>query len=397
MDWIFKSQNFMALISVPIAISTIISVRKSWTVLWDGKLTSADRSLLMRIALFIIMPIIVLFHECGHAAATILCGGQVAEFYYGFLWGYVVPRGNFTELQILWIYLAGNLVEIALGLVALLVAIFATAPAVVALAVYVAFWAVGGTLIFYTLLSVIGAYGDWQAIYTSPLRNEVHMIGVLHGVAVALIIWAAYSKTAALWFARKTNPSMVPKENELLQNAQAGGANELLQLAWFYYQVGVNKVARKYLKDIEKQSANLPEAILLLGWITYAENNYKEAQRIFISCAQNEQSEPVLQARAYMGAADSQVQLVGARLRGGEGSGQDWSEAVSLLSKAHDIAPDMGDPLFYRADLFMKQHLYNRAEHDLRDLLQLRCLDSNLFERAQVKLAAFTAAAKTEQ
>jgi hypothetical protein len=50
--------------------------------------------------------------------------------------------------------------------------------------------------------------------------------------------------------------------------------------------------------------------------------------------------------------------------------------------------PDLGDPLFHRAELFTRQHLYNRAENDFRDMLQLKCLDPDLFDRAEANLAA---------
>jgi tetratricopeptide (TPR) repeat protein len=389
MDWIIKSQNLMALIAVPIAISTVMKAQKNWPKLWDEDVTSEDRSILMSIALFVIMPVIVFFHECGHAAATLACGGQVQKFFYGFLWGYVIPSGNFTEGQILWIYLAGNLAEIALGLVALIIALRAKAPAVVTLSIYVAFWAVGGTLIFYTLLSVLGAYGDWIAIYSSPLKNMVVLIGAIHAVIVGIIIWAAYSKTTTLWFARKTHPDMVAPEKELLKTVKADpSADNLLQLAWFYYRNGAKKIARTYSDEIEKDTPHLAANQLLDGWLCLSGNNLKGARRAFDVCADNLDATDTQRARAIMGAAICSVAEVESRLRGATGTVADWSAAVALYSKAHDVAPDLGDPLFHRGELFTRQHLYNRAENDFRDMLQLKCLDPDLFERAEANLAA---------
>jgi hypothetical protein len=389
MDWFIKSQNFMALIAVPIAISTVIRAKKNWVLLWDADLTGEDRSLLQSIALFVIMPFIVFFHECGHAAATIACGGQVEKFYFGFLWGYVIPSGTFTNLQILWIYLAGNLAEIALGFVALIIAVFATSPAVVALSVYVAFWAIGGTLIFYTLLSVIGAYGDWVAIYTSPLTHLVALIGSVHAILIGLIIWAAYSKTTTLWFARKTKPEMIQPEKELLATVQAdSSAENLLKLAWFYYRNGAKKIARSYSNRIEKDFPFLPGNQLLDGWLKFSGGDLAGARRAFDKCADNLDAGDTLRARALMGAAVCSVSAVETRLRGAQGTVEDWSEGVALYSKAHQTMPDLGDPLFHRAELFTRQHLYNRAENDFRDMLQLKCLDPDLFDRAEANLAA---------
>ena len=389
MDWIIKSQNLMALIAVPIAISTVIKTQNNWPKLWDADVTSEDRSTLMSLALFVIMPIIVFFHECGHAAATIACGGHVQKFFYGFLWGYVIPSGNFTEEQILWIYLAGNLAEIALGLVALLVALKSKAPAVVTLGVYVAFWAVGGTLVFYTLLSVIGAYGDWVAIYSSPLKGWVALIGTIHAIVVGIIIWAAYSKKSTLWFARKIKPDMVAPEKELLAAVKADPSSDnMLQLAWFYYRNGAKKMARSYSDKIEKETPHLAANQLLDGWLCLSTNNLKGARRAFDVCADNLDATDTQRARGIMGAAICTVSAIESRLRGAPGSVEDWSPAVALYSKAHDVVPDLGDPLFHRGELFTRQHLYNRAESDFRDMLQLKCLDPDLFERAEANLAA---------
>src|ERR1700722_9500247 len=166
MDLIIKLQDYLALVMVLVSVITIVNMFKEWKLLWDDNLTDNDRSLLMRIAAFVVMPIIVLFHEGGHALATICFGGKVEEFHYGFFIGNVVSSGNFSDLQSLLITLAGNVVQVLCGLVALVVALVSTSPPVVALSVYVVFWAIGGTLVAYTILSRFGMYGDWMAIYS---------------------------------------------------------------------------------------------------------------------------------------------------------------------------------------------------------------------------------------
>lgn len=397
-NWISGQENLMGVLTVPIALYTIVTACKQWSSLWDNKLTTQDRGLLMRIAALLITPIIVFFHECGHAVATIQCGGEVEKFYYGFVWGYVIPRGSFTDLQHLWIAFSGNLVEILLGIVALLIAINSSAPAVVALGVYVFLWAVGGTLVFYTVMSMMGAYGDWTQIYSSPCREQVYAIGLFHAAFVVFLAWAIYSKTASLWFARKTNPGMMEEENLLFAKLEKSETSErLITLSEFYYRKGVYRVSKQYAEEVLKTNSEEPGALLILAALRYERGNFAEAKKLFIQSAQSSQANPLTQAKAYMGAADCHVQAVTQRLRGGDGSIGDWSEAVSLQSRAHDIMPDLGDPLFYRGELFLRQHLYNRAENDFRDMLQKNCLDSRLFERARIRLAGLNQAKLTEQ
>jgi hypothetical protein len=400
-NWISSQENLMGVLAVPIAIYTIISTQKNWHSLWDNKLTLQDRGLLMRIAALLITPIIVFFHECGHAVATIQCGGEVEKFYYGFVWGYVIPRGSFTTLQLLWIAFSGNLVEVMLGVVALVIAIFSSAPAVVALGVYVFLWAVGGTLVFYTIMSMMGAYGDWTQIYASPCKEQVFIIGCFHAAFVLFLTWCIYSKSAALWFARKTNPGMMEEEEllfaKLKQQPEQEQKKDLVALSEFYYTKGVYKIAREYAEEVLKADPENDGALLILAAIKYERGNFADAKTFYVRAAQSAQANPLIQAKAYMGAADCHVQIVTQRLRGGDGKIGDWSEAVSLQSRAHELMPELGDPLFYRAELFLRQHLYNRAENDFRDMLQKKCLDSRLFERARIRLAGLMQTKRAEQ
>ena len=73
------------------AISTAI---KNWRAFTDDQLTAVDRRLASELAFFVLIPIGVLFHELGHAAATYQFGGRVdwlnGGFHYALFYGYVV-------------------------------------------------------------------------------------------------------------------------------------------------------------------------------------------------------------------------------------------------------------------------------------------------------------------
>src|SRR3982750_4591594 len=93
------TQDFTVIIVLPLMLYTIRSAWQQRHSLWDVDLTNDDRKLLMRLTMFVLMPIVVFFHECGHAAVALLTGGKIAEFHYGLLWGYVRPSGFFTPEQ----------------------------------------------------------------------------------------------------------------------------------------------------------------------------------------------------------------------------------------------------------------------------------------------------------
>jgi hypothetical protein len=392
MDWIINSQDYLGLLAVPIAIGTVSALIKNWSTVWDSNLTENERTLLLRVALFVVMPVIVLFHECGHAVATLYFGGAVEKFHYGFLWGYVIPRGVFSNWQILMIYLAGNAVEIAIGFLALVIAVVSTSPPVVALGVYVGFWAIAGTLIFYTILSFMGAYGDWIAIYSSPEHAWVAGIAIVHFIIVAAIIYLAYAEAPMLWFARKTNPKMVQPEKDLLAEIKVRPSmDSYLGLAWLYFQYGVNKASFKLITMIEKIAPKEPSHLLLKGYLQSSEGQAERAISTFYQCTANAQATDLLRARAYMAIGNCETRNTELKLRGATPPVDAWKAAIDAYTIACNTKNDLGDPHYYRALLYIRQGLDNRAEEDLITVLQSQCLDTNLFDRAQAELVRLRA------
>ena len=301
MDLIIKAQDYLALLMVLISIVTVIEVKKRWAEVWDDNLTAADRLLLMKVAAFVVMPVIVLLHESGHALATLCFGGKIAAFHYGFFIGDVVSDGHFTDFQSLLITLAGNVVQVLSGLIAAFVALRATKPPVVALGVYVFFWSVGGTLVLYAILSVFGMYGDWAAIYTSPVTVAVFVVGSVHLLFLVALIWLAYAEEPRLWFSRKTKPDMVLPERELLnQLAEKKTVENYLELAWFYLKMGINRQAERYVKLIDKLSPSEPGHLLVKGYLLKGAGRLNEALAAFEQCSQNRYAEESLVSQAYV-------------------------------------------------------------------------------------------------
>ncbi|MGD1911009.1 MAG: hypothetical protein ACFB2X_09190 [Rivularia sp. (in: cyanobacteria)] len=71
-----SSFDFMAIIYNILSIDTILRLFNNWSSFWDDTVTAKDRFLLQRVALFIFIPVRVLFHEIGHALATLQVGGE---------------------------------------------------------------------------------------------------------------------------------------------------------------------------------------------------------------------------------------------------------------------------------------------------------------------------------
>src|ERR1700691_6174539 len=133
MNWYMQIQY---LIAAPMLLFSLLQAIREGNQLWDDELTRYDRRLLTQLTVFVLLPIIVLIHELGHAVAIYAFGGKVVAFEYGLIWGGVLPSGNFTDWQNLVISGAGVGIQVIVGLLALLVAFFSVSPPVVALSVY---------------------------------------------------------------------------------------------------------------------------------------------------------------------------------------------------------------------------------------------------------------------
>ncbi|MEZ4534031.1 MAG: hypothetical protein R3D26_03340 [Cyanobacteriota/Melainabacteria group bacterium] len=165
------SEDIQVLVWFPLALICLKEVKENWRQIFDKDLTVSDRRALLKITLFFALPVVVLIHEIGHALATIMLGGVVKELHFGIWWGYVLPIGDFSSLDHLIITLAGNVVQMAIGFLCLIAAVFVSSPPIVALLVYTGLYAIGGTAIIYALMSTTDMYLDWSKIYASPYRR----------------------------------------------------------------------------------------------------------------------------------------------------------------------------------------------------------------------------------
>jgi len=378
MDWFVNSQDLLMVIAIPLMLVTIRDMRQEWHSLFDRNITSSDRRLLLRIALFLLMPIVVFIHECGHAAAILYYGGKIATFHFGILWGYVVPDRELPALPTLVVYLAGNLVEIVVGLILLIAAVFVQSPPIVALLVYLGLWSVAGTAVVYTLMSLTGIYGDWIAIYTSPVESWVNVIRICHIILVSLILYACYGKAPQLWFAQKTRPLWAAEYKLLSERVMRERSPKgYLDLGWLLYEIGLDRQAKSCVQQALKVDDTYPDPHLLSGWILIDGEKYDKAQSEFQAVAKDRRSSPLLRARGLMGVAYCKLKMINKRTSKEESRAL-VQEAVDCYSQASLEDPDLADPRFHRASLLNRLGEYGQAEAELLSLEGLNWLDKSL-------------------
>ena len=181
----------MAIIYGIISIDTILRLSNNWRSFWDDKVTAKDRFLIERVAVFILIPLGVLFHELGHALATLQVGGEVREFQWRVVWGYVIAVGNFLPVESWWIAFSGNLVSIALGFLAIL-----AIPLVKKTVLKQLFYTFSQaqlvySLIAYPIFSFTTFRGDWLKIYDFSVKPYAQITLAIH-LFLVFTLWLNY-------------------------------------------------------------------------------------------------------------------------------------------------------------------------------------------------------------
>jgi RimJ/RimL family protein N-acetyltransferase len=182
-----SSDLFSAFYTV-LSIDTIFRLAKNWNLVWDNSITAKDRFIIQRIAVFILIPIGVFFHELGHAIAIWQFGGEVVEFQWRIFWGYVVPRGNFTPEEVWWIAFSGNLISISFGILAILLIPLIKKAVVKELVYTFALLELVYSLIFYPVFSLTNFRGDWLIIYNFSIQPYPQITLGLH-LLLLLVLW----------------------------------------------------------------------------------------------------------------------------------------------------------------------------------------------------------------
>ncbi|BAY87444.1 hypothetical protein NIES267_69660 [Calothrix parasitica NIES-267] len=183
-----SSFDFMAIFYAILSIDTILRLSNNWSSFWDDKITAKDKFILERVAIFILIPLGVFFHEVGHALATLQVGGEVREFQWRVAWGYVIAVGNFLPVESWWIAFSGNLVSIALGYLAILAVPLVKKPILKHLFYTFSQAELVYSLIAYPLFSFTAVRGDWVKIYDFSVKPYAQITLAVH-IFLLFTLW----------------------------------------------------------------------------------------------------------------------------------------------------------------------------------------------------------------
>lgn len=290
--------DLFALLYVVMGVRTILRAWRDRRSLTDDTLTAQDRSLLGQVAFFLLVPPGVLLHELAHALATIQLGGRVVGFHYAFFYGYVVPSGTFSPIEMWWIALSGNLVSIAYGLAAIPVIPRVRAKWLKYLLLAFARVQLGWALVGYPLLTLLG-FGDWRTIYDPETRVVAIPFAIFHVALIAVLYFVNRSARVRLWEA-----SLFPETDARLENVRntlnqppEGAAR--VERGMLFVDSDMPDLARNDFKAVLKHNPLDAQALFQLAHLEYSERNVPAARRHFQESLQVSTNNPTLKAKNY--------------------------------------------------------------------------------------------------
>ena len=183
----FDSPGILGLILLIALVATLVDVFRGRKEIFDERLTADDRNRIVRLVIFAMVPLSVVFHELGHAVAVKAFGGEVLDFGFYLFYGYVSHRGFYTDLDVAIISFAGPLVNVVLGLGAFSIAWFCPRRAAwnYLLFIFAAF-ELFNALVFYPIFDFSGGIaGDFSSIYSRDTLLFSSVVGFFHILILA--------------------------------------------------------------------------------------------------------------------------------------------------------------------------------------------------------------------
>ncbi len=292
--------DLLSLLYAFLGVRALWTLAKNWRAFTDDELTAFDRRLASEIAFFVFIPIGVLLHELGHALATLQVGGQVIEFHYALFYGYVVPVGNFSDLQKWWISLSGNLVSIVLGFVPIALLAITRKPWIKYTMLALARIQLGWALVGYPLLTLAGFHGDWRTIYGTSWLLTIPL-GVAHA-ALVLALWlldrSAFVKRWEVSLYAGARDHLKQLDNAIA--ARPGALDPIVARGNFFASQNQFDLALVDYRTALKIDPQNSRALYNIGQIRLIQKRYTDGEKHF-RAALARVSDPALGARAHFG------------------------------------------------------------------------------------------------
>ena len=358
MDFTFSlSSDLFNLLGLPLILLTLKEVIPKWSRIWDKDVTLEDRRMLMRIVIFLALPVVVFVHELGHLLAALQMGVRVYDFHYGPVTGHVNVDANIPPEQSLWIAVAGNLAQVLLGFLCLGLATVIRQTAWVVFLVYLGLFAIGDTVIFYAALSAASVYGDWSNIYQSPCKDLVKEIALVHAGLIGFVIYCMKGSAPRRWFTQKTMPGWYSRHQKALAAVkESPNLETYLALQNSFLDAGLYKEAEDCLNEAEKFAQDSPVIAYAKAELELSRGNTDKGLSIYEGIAHDERVTSSMRAQVLYQMGDIWLFR------------RDTQRSLNYFDQASKMDPQQGDARLQKAILNASMGDFEGMEDDLKVL-----------------------------
>ena len=347
------------LIGLALGAYTAYDLARHWRSFWDDDIRPEDQARAARVAFLLIIPLGVLLHEFGHALAVWQLGGQVRQFNWSYLSGYVVPDRRFDPLGEWWVFFSGNLVSILLPILALGVLLLPVGRMPKYLAVTFARLEWYYSLIGYPLLSLGGAQGDWVAIYGIPPQPLKIVIGVVHVGLILLAVWLERRPAVRRWEAllsAEARTEVAAREAAIQQ--RPGDPQPVLALADFYARQGDLVLAQASVRQALALDPDRPQSLVAAGALAMETERYAQAADYYQQALTRLGGGPgAAVVAAWLGQAYQKLDRT--------------DQAIAAYTQALDGGHATPDVFYGRARAYVRRRDLPAAREDFRRAAQL--------------------------
>jgi hypothetical protein len=275
-----SSFNLISFIAFCICLQSLWELVQSWASFWDDKITPQDKELAQRLALFGLIPLGVLFHEIGHSLATWQVGGTVLSFNWLFYWGYIIPAGDFSQVESWWISLSGNLVSVGLGLLPIPFIPSLRKRIIGETLYYFACAESIYSLVGYPVMSFAMRGGDWVRIYDFSVQPYASIVAIGH-IGLLIALWRIYNSEKVLFWRLASHAQRIETWKLLRSNwvNHPNDIQETLNLAYFLLSHNEPHEAKKVVCQIAKMVPNDSRIKIFYISIDCAGRSYRRAAK----------------------------------------------------------------------------------------------------------------------
>lgn len=172
------------------ALFTLVELVRRWRDLVARRLQRNDYALSMRVGFLLLTPFGVLAHEAAHYLVAQAFGARALSFNFRVYWGFVSYRATLAPEQDYLVALVGPATSVALGLLALVVAMRVGHPWRLMLQTF-ATTTLMMALVLYPALSLAMQFGDFLAIYSNrtPALSSLTVGGHIVAGTVSVLLY----------------------------------------------------------------------------------------------------------------------------------------------------------------------------------------------------------------